>query len=83
MTKKARLSALQSLLKEQQINYNKLFVNQSIKVLFDKEGRHNNQYVGRSIFNQSVFSKSENNIIGKILNTKIVRSTDFALEGLV
>ena len=83
LTKKARLSALQSLLKEQQINYNKLFVNQSIKVLFDKEGRHNNQYVGRSIFNQSVFSNSENNIIGKILNTKIVRSTDFALEGLV
>ena len=34
LTKKARLSALQSLLKEQQINYNKSFVNQSIKVLF-------------------------------------------------
>ncbi len=83
LTKKARLSALQSLLKEQQINYNKSFVNQSIKVLFDKEGRHNNQYIGRSIFNQSVFTNSKNNIIGTILNAKIVRSTDFALEGLV
>ncbi len=83
LTKKARLSALQSLLKEQQINYNKSFVDQSIQVLFDKEGRHNNQYIGRSIFNQSVFTNSDNNIIGKILNAKIVRSTDFALEGLV
>ena len=83
LTKKARLSALQSLLKEQQIKYNKLFVNESMKVLFEKEGRHTNQYIGRSIFNQSVFSNSKNNLIGKILNTKIIRSTDFALEGLV
>ena len=54
-----------------------------MKVLFEKEGRHTNQYIGRSIFNQSVFSNSKNNLIGKILNTKIIRSTDFALEGLV
>ena len=65
------------------INYNKLFVNESMKVLFEKEGRHTNQYIGRSIFNQSVFSNSKNNLIGKTLSAKIVRSTDFALEGLV
>ena len=79
--KKARLSALQSLLKEQQKNYNKSFVNSSLEILFDRKGRHKNQYIGRSIYNQSVFVSSVSSLIGKKLNVKIVRSTDFALEG--
>ena len=79
--KKARLSALQSLLKEQQKNYNKSFVNNALEILFDRKGRHKNQYIGRSIYNQSVFANSVSSLIGKKLNVKIVRSTDFALEG--
>ena len=79
--KKARLSALQSLLKEQQKNYNKSFVNSTLEILFDRKGRHKNQYIGRSIYNQSVFVNSVSSLIGKKLNAKIVRSTDFALEG--
>ena len=78
--KKARLSALQSLLKQQQINYNKSFVGKKIEVLFDRIGRYENQYIGRSIYNQSVFIKSDRNLIGKTYETKIARSTDFALE---
>ena len=78
--KKARLSALQSLLKEQQVNFNKSFVNKSIEVLFDRKGRYKDQYIGRSIYNQSVFADSNEDIIGKIFNVKIIRSTDFALE---
>ena len=34
--KKARLSALQSLLNEQQKNYNKSFVNKEVEVLFER-----------------------------------------------
>ena len=79
--KKSRLSALQSLLKEQQKNYNKSFVNDTLEILFDRQGRYKNQYIGRSIYNQSVFANSVLSLIGKILNTKIIRSTDFALEG--
>ncbi len=79
-TKKARLSALQSLLKQQQKDYNQSFVGKEIDVLFDRIGRHNNQYIGRSIYNQSVFTKSSSNLIGLEKNVKIVRSTDFALE---
>ena len=79
--KKARLSALQSLLKQQQKNYNKSFVNSALEILFDRKGRHSNQYIGRSIYNQSVFVNSVSNLIGKILNIKIIRSTNFALEG--
>ena len=79
--KKARLSALQSLLKEQQKKYNQSFVNSTLEILFDRKGRHKNQYIGRSIYNQSVFVNSVSSLIGKKLNVKIVRSTDFALEG--
>ena len=64
--KKARLSALLSLLKEKQIKYNKSFVGKNIEVLFDRVGRHDNQYIGRSIYNQSVFTTSSDDLIGKI-----------------
>ena len=53
--KKARLNALQILLKEQQKSFNKSFVNKKIEVLFDRKGRNMNQYIGRSIYNQSTF----------------------------
>ena len=78
--KKARLSALQSLLKEQQKYYNKSFVGKDIEILFERKGRHANQYIGRSIYNQSVFTTSSKNLIGAISNSSIIRSTDFALE---
>ena len=78
--KKARLSALQSLLKEQQKNFNVSFVGKELEVLFDRKGRNQNQYIGRSIYNQSVFITSNENLIGKILQVPIIRSTDLALE---
>ena len=56
--KKARLSALQSLLKEQQKNFNMSFVGKELEVLFDRKGRNQNQYIGRSIYKQSVLISS-------------------------
>ena len=44
--KKARLSALQSLLKEQQKEFNKSFVGSNMEILFEKKGRYQNQYIG-------------------------------------
>ncbi len=79
-TKKARLSALQSLLKEQQKNYNKSFIGKEMEILFEKKGRYKNQYIGRSIYNQSVFINSSEELTNSIKNVKILNSTDFALE---
>ncbi len=79
-TKKARLSALQSLLTQQQINYNKSFLNKDMEVLFEKNGRHENQYIGRTIYNQSTFTNSTEKILNKILKVKITNSTNFSLE---
>ena len=78
--KKARLSALQSLLKSQQIEFNKSFVNKKMDILFEKSGRHTNQYIGRTIYNQSAFTKHKNNLINEFKKVEITRATDFALE---
>tara|TARA_B100000686_G_C16769744_1_gene964268 strand:- start:812 stop:2074 length:1263 start_codon:yes stop_codon:yes gene_type:complete len=81
--KKARLSALQSLLKEHQDNYNKKFLKKEVEVLFERKGRHKNQFIGRTIYNQSVFVNSKSNLLGQIKKVDILRSTNFALEGTV
>ena len=78
--KKARLSALQSLLKQQQAEFNKSFINKEMDILFEKIGRHKNQYIGRTIYNQSVFTKYKENLISKLKKGTIIDSTDFALE---
>jgi len=81
--KKARLSALQSLLKEQQKKFNKSFIGKNMEILFEKKGRYLDQYIGRSIYNQSVFTKSDSDLINTIKKVKILNSTDFALESSV
>ena len=74
------MSAIQSLLNEQQKNYNKTFLNKNMEVLFEKKGRHKDQFIGRTIYNQSAFVKSNKNILNQILQVKITDSTNFALE---
>ena len=81
--KKARLTAIQSLLKEQQKKFNKSFVGSNMEILFEKKGRYQDQYIGRSIYNQSVFAKNNKNLINTIKKVKILNSTDFALESSI
>ena len=78
--KKARLSALQSILKKQQNDFNCQFKGDRLNVLIEKKGRNHNQYVGRSIYNQSIFMESKKNIIGSIVRAKILDNTNFALS---
>ena len=80
LDKKARLSALQSLLTQQQINFNKSFVNKGMEVLFEKIGRHKDQFIGRTIYNQSTFINSKKDLLNQIMDVKITNSTNFALE---
>ena len=81
--KKARLTAIQSLLKDQQKKFNKSFVGSNMEILFEKKGRYQDQYIGRSIYNQSVFTKNNKNLINTIEKVKILNSTDFALESSI
>ena len=45
-----------------------------------KVGRHENQFIGRTIYNQSTLIESNEKILNKILKVKITNSTNFALE---
>jgi tRNA-2-methylthio-N6-dimethylallyladenosine synthase len=81
--KKARLSAIQSLLKEHQKKFNKSFIGSNMEILFEKKGRYQNQYIGRSIYNQSVFTRNDKDLINTIKKVKILNSTDFALESSI
>ena len=80
--KKARLSALQSLLQSQQKKFNDSFVGRNIEILFEKKGKYKNQYIGRSVYNQSVFIKSQKNLINKIQNVNILKANNFSLESV-
>ena len=81
--KKARLHALQSLLKKQQREFNNLFLGKQLNILVEKKGRNTNQYVGRSVYNQSVFMENNNDIIGSIVNTTIIDNTNYALSAKI
>ena len=80
--KKARLSALQSLLQSQQKKFNDSFVGRNIEILFEKKGKYKNQYIDRSVYNQSVFIKSQKNLINKIQNVNILKANNFSLESV-
>ena len=51
-----------------------------MEVLFERKGRYENQFIGRTIYNQSTFINSKEQILNKILKVKITNSTNFALE---
>jgi len=53
--KTERLIILQNLLKEQQLEYNKKFLNSSVSILIEREGKEHNQLVGKSPHSQSVY----------------------------
>ena len=81
--KKERLSRLQNLITSQQVQFNESKVNDVMPVLFEKEGRHDNQYIGRSPYLQAVHVTSDRNIIGQLLNVKIISSSQNSLSGII
>jgi len=80
--KKERLYILQSLLKKQQKSYNEKFIGRNLEILFEKIGKHKNQFVGRSVYNQSVFMNSQKNLLGSIIKANINNTTNFALSAI-
>ena len=54
-----------------------------MEILFEKKGRFQDQYIGRSIYNQSVFTKNNKNLINTLKKVTILSSSDFALESSI
>ena len=78
--KNERLQRLQSLLREQQLNYNKNFVGNVIKVLFDR--KNENQAIGRSEYMQPVYVDNKN-LYGETCDVLIVSGNQNSLQGVV
>jgi tRNA-2-methylthio-N6-dimethylallyladenosine synthase len=76
-----RLQRLQKLLYQQQTEFNKSKVGQTLSVLLEKEGRHEGQLVGKSEYMQSVIVQNPKYKIGEIVTVKIVEATQNSLHG--
>jgi tRNA-2-methylthio-N6-dimethylallyladenosine synthase len=81
--KSTRLQILQRLLDDQQSEFNKGFIGKSLDVLFTKDGRHNNQFSGRSCYSQAVSVYDDNISIGDITRVKITEVTSHSLIGII
>ncbi len=77
----ARLHALQALLLEQQVAFNKAQVGKTLNVLFEKKGRHGRQAIGRSPYLQSVHTENADHLIGQIVPVEIVSGQQNSLTG--
>ncbi len=81
--KEARLAILQEVLNEQQSAFNASAVGQTMEVLFEREGRHADQLVGRSPYNQAVHVTAPGEILGALANVRIDSCLTHSLGGVL
>lgn len=80
--KAARLSVLQDLLNQQQLDFNNTFVDKEVEVLITKEGRYLGQLAGRSEYFQAVTINNAGDVnIGDILKVIIKETGSHSLVG--
>jgi len=76
-----RLQALQALLLEQQAAFNRSQAGRTLPVLFQKQGRHGRQAIGRSPYLQSVHVEDAAHLIGRIVEVEILTGQQNSLAG--
>lgn len=81
--KSARLTALQSLLTQQQADFNEGCVGQQLPVLLTHAGRHANQMVGRSPYLQPVHVTAGTDAAGTIAMAEIKAVTAHSLSAVL
>lgn len=79
--KSQRLQILQDLLNSQQTQFNISSVGKDLYVLFEKQGKYDNQLVGRSEYSQAVSVCSKDINIGDIAKVKITEAVSHSLIG--
>ena len=81
--KEERLAVLQELLQEQQNAFNRSLVGQTVPVLFERAGRHADQLVGRSPYNQAVHVAAPGEPLGAVANVRIDSCLPHSLGGVL
>ena len=80
---KKRLMDFQQTAEKIKTTYRNNLINKISKVLFENKTKNENKYFGRDEYFNSVIVKSENNLIGKIENIKILEINQNTLFGKV
>ena len=82
--KNSRLQEVQEILRAQQMEFNKKFVNSTLKVLVLRNGKKKGQYLGRSPYNQSIYFNSEHtDLIGSTVDVDITDAFQNSLTGII
>ena len=79
--KQERLVALQELLFQQQLDFNKSKIGETLPVLFERTGNKDGQIIGRSPYMQSVYVQGNQRLIGSIIDVKITDGFAKSLTG--
>ncbi len=69
--KAERLAELQALLREQQRDFNAACIGRELPVLFERQGRHDGQLVGRSPYLQAVHAEAPAAAIGTVAKVRL------------
>ena len=78
-----RLQRLQKLLKSQQVSAQDNMVGKRVSVLFERTGRREGQFAGKSEYLHSVHVDSDASIMGQIADVEIMRSEPNSLSGRI
>ena len=81
--KDERLQALQELLLEQQDAFNDAQIGRTLDVMFEKPGRNQSQFVGRSPYLNPVHADGDDGLIGTIAKVRIEKRTANSLHGVL
>lgn len=79
--KQERLEKLQAKIHYHQTKFNESFLGKTVKVLFDKKGKHKGQIQGKSEYMQAVFVTAPDEYINQIVDVKIVGLETNSLRG--
>lgn len=81
--KSKRLAILQDVLLKDQLSFNKSCVGKKMEVLFERYGKKENQYIGKSVYFQSVVVESSDNLIGEFRDIHIEDAFQNSLSGRI
>ncbi|WP_342224691.1 tRNA (N6-isopentenyl adenosine(37)-C2)-methylthiotransferase MiaB [Rickettsia endosymbiont of Urophora cardui] len=80
--KSERLTILQQELSNQQLAFNESCVGSTMKVLFDRDGKFDDQIIGKTPYMQSVYISNPNkDLLGKIIEVKITKAALNSVTG--
>jgi tRNA-2-methylthio-N6-dimethylallyladenosine synthase len=77
------LAVVQDLLAAQQRRFNEAIVGRTVPVLFEKEGRHSGQLVGRTPHMQSVHAAAPVRLIGRTVPVRLLACGRNSIAGAV